>query len=247
MKFAGAIFAATICLCPSLASAGDIYLYGTIGTAPVFADITNDKGNLDGFYYYMRYAKAISIDGKLNAGGNFTLTASGETLQGIIHGTQWTGTWKAAGGKKTFPLALTESHDTLASLNGKYKCDAKEPEPAYGYTFDRALWLNANKGRITSFGMSQYAKGNGDNQGCSIALSDLKQVSSDNGILFHAKEDRPSDSTHCAVRLIGAGDYIIVSVNNCESAGDTMFCTARGGGFASMFLNRNTGTCKAEQ
>jgi hypothetical protein len=247
MKFAGAIFAAAICLCPSLASGGDIYLYGTIGTAPVFADITNDKGNLDGFYYYMRYAKGISIDGKLDATGDFTLTDHGETLQGTVHGTQWTGTWKAAGGKKALPVVLTESHDTLAGLSGNYKCDTKEPEPAYHYTFDRSLWLNANKGRITRFGMSQYAKGNGDDQGCSIALLDLKQVPSDNGILLRAKEDRPSDSAHCAVRLIGAGDYIIVSASDCQSAGDTMFCTARGGGFSSIFLNRKTGTCKAEQ
>jgi hypothetical protein len=250
MKFSGAIFATAICLCSSLASAGDIYLYGTIGGAPVFADITNDKGNLDGFYYYMRYAKAISIGGKRDAGGAFTLTTPGanaETLQGTVHGTQWTGTWKSADGKKTLPIALIESHDTLASLNGNYKCDTKEPEPAYGYTFDRSLWLNASKGHLMSFGMSQYARGNGDDQGCSIALSDLKQVPSDNGILLHAKEDHPSDNAHCAVRMIAAGDYIIVSANDCESAGDTMFCTARGGGFSSMFLNRKTGACKAEQ
>jgi hypothetical protein len=247
MKLTGAIFAVAACLCPSLASAGDIYLYGTIGTAPVFADITNDKGNLGGFYYYMHYTNGISIDGKLAAGGSFTLAAPGETLQGTVHGTQWVGTWKTSDGKKTLPVALAESHDTLASLSGNYKCDAKEPEPAYHYTFDRALWLKANKGRVTSFGMSQYSKGSGDDQGCSIALSDLKQVPSDNGILFHAKEDSPGDSTHCAVRLIGAGDYIIVSASDCQSAGDTMFCTARGGGFSSMFLNRKTGTCKAEQ
>ena len=164
-----------------------------------------------------------------------------------MHGTQWTGTWTSADGGKSLPVALTESRGTLADFSGKYKCDTKEPEPAYGYVFDRSLGLSANKGRITSLAISQYAKGNGNDQGCSIALSDLKQAPSDNGILFHAKEDRASDSTHCAVRLIGVGDYIIVSATDCASAGDTMFCTARGGGFNSMFLNRKTGACKAEQ
>jgi hypothetical protein len=249
MKFAGAVFVAAIWLWPSLATAGDIYLHGTIGAAPVFADFANDKGNLDGFYYYMRYTKGIGLGGKLDAGGNFALSQYGEkkeTIHGTIHGTQWTGTWTSADGKKSLPVALTESRGLLADFSGKYKCDTKEPEPAYGYVFDRSLEMSANRGRITSLGISQYANGNGDNQGCSIALSDLKQVPSDDGILLKAKEDQPSDENHCAIRLVDAGDYIFVRIGDCQSAGGTMFCTARGG-FTDMFLNRKTGTCKAEQ
>ena len=101
------------------------------------------------------------------------------------------------------------------------------------------------------FSLSNEATGENDEQSCSVALSDLKQVAAQSGIALRAKDegeekDANAEAEHCALQILGDDDHLVVEVDGCKSAGGAMLCSARGS-WTELVLDRKTQTCKAMQ
>ena len=76
----------------------------------------------------------------------------------------------------------------------------------------------------------------------------MRQERSDAGILLRAREDDVSNTRggaqHCSVRVLGDEGAMVVEVDGCKGAGDTMFCSARGN-WSDLVLDRKTQVCRA--
>ncbi len=71
---------------------------GSIDYKRVQINLTRDGGNLSGTYQYEKIGKDLSLSGKIDAKGNFTLQ---ETDQAGNKTGEWKGTWKQSGGRAT--------------------------------------------------------------------------------------------------------------------------------------------------
>ncbi|MGA2793397.1 MAG: hypothetical protein ABSE69_07655 [Roseiarcus sp.] len=231
--------------------AQSLSFFGEIGAAPVFVSLERAGDRLSGWYLYIRQAKSIRLEGVIDAGGfamdEFSFENGKKTgsFKGAASEAGWTGTWRSSDGRR-LKLSLRQDRDALSDLSGRFRCKTSVSES--GYAFVNSLDLRAAKGEVTRLSLSHDATGWNDEQSCSIALSDLKQIRSDSGILLRAKEDDETDTSqsaqHCTLRLLGGGDYIVIQVDGCKGAGDTMFCSARGS-WSDLVLNRKTQACKA--
>jgi len=243
------------------ASAQPIQLSGTIGTRPVFADLSRTGDTVSGWYFYMKVGKQLRLEGKLDQNGFFQLdehTANTNTrsgsFSGRVKGGHWSGTWRNAAGKKPVEIDLNEVRSTLAGVSGRFKCSAKRRDREYGYTYTHSVDLSLMKGRVKKLSLFRgETSKQGDDQNCRIGLSDLKQVDAETGILLRAKGDRRADAQHCTIRIVAAGDYLIVkagdssqSGDDCRGTSDTMFCSPRGF-WADLIVNRTTQSCRSVQ
>ncbi len=231
--------------------AQSLSFFGEIGSAPVFVSLERAGDTLSGWYLYMRQAKSIRLEGVIDAGGfamdEFSFENGKKTgsFKGVSSEAGWSGMWRSPDGRR-LKLSLRQDRDALSDLSGRFRCKASVSES--GYAFVNSLDLRAAKGQVTQLSLSHDVTGWNDEQSCSIAMSDLKQIRSDSGILLRAKEDDETDTSesaqHCALRLLGDSDTIVVQVDGCKGAGDTMFCSARGS-WSDLVLDRKTQACKA--
>jgi hypothetical protein len=237
-----------VMVAPLPAWAQSLAFFGTVGRAPVFVSLQREGDALSGWYLYVRQGKSIRLQGIAGADGfaldEFSFHDGRKTghFAGVAGARDWSGEWQAADGRM-LTFTLRPARDTL---NGRFRCGARTSES--GYRFQAALDLEAVKGRVTRFTLSHDATGFGDAQSCSIGLGDLRQERSQSGILLRAREDDVSDTgeaaQHCSVRVLGSGDALVVEVNGCKGAGDTMFCSARGS-WSDLVLDRKTQACRA--
>ena len=262
MKTGAIVTLAALAVC---ASAHPPYLTGTVGSAPVFLDLDLDQagGKVSGWYYYLRVGKQIRLDGTIDAKGRFlivetdynTNTKTG-SFEGTAAGARWTGTWRNAKGGGALPFALEETRDALASTTAPFRCVSIVPDRKYGFTYTHSLDLTLAKGEVKALDVSRAVKSrDGDEQSCSISLSDLKREKTGEGVLLRARADNPGDASapHCTVRIIGAGDWLVVNVgdagdsgNDCRQAGDAMFCSPRAM-WTDLIVNRKAQTCRPVQ
>lgn len=217
-------------------------------------------GDLSGWYFYFRVGKEIRLSGTITSDGVFTLEefASGSEKTGVFQGNTaqgiWQGSWRKAADAPAVAFSLHENRDVLDDLNGRFRCSAKKFDKQFGYTYAYALDLNVTKGTVQKIAIASTATSRYDQHQCSIDLRELKQISSDAGILLQAKGDMQNQeggAQHCTVRILGAGDYLYVQIgdssetrNDCKGDGGTMFCSGRGS-WADMIVDRRTRACKA--
>jgi hypothetical protein len=238
-------------LFPAPTAAQSLSFFGDIGNAPVFVSLDRAGDKLSGWYFYIRQAKTIRLEGVIDAGGvamdEFSFVDGKKTgsFKGAAHAADWSGTWQSPDGRK-LGFSLRPSRGPLSDLSGRFRCRTQFSDS--GYTFRDSLDLQAAKGRVTRLSLSQDATGWGDKQSCFIALGELKQVRSDSGVSLRAEEnhnnDASEDEQHCSIHILGDRDYIYVQVNDCKGTGDTMFCSARGS-WSDLVLSRKTQTCQA--
>ena len=252
------LLAAAILLCGS-AAAQPIQLYGKIGSAPVFLDLSRNGDTVSGWYFYLKVAKQIRLEGRLDHNGFFQLeeyTASSNTRTGSLKGRakdgHWSGTWRDAKGGSTHDISFDVLRSTLRDVDGRFKCSTKRSDPQFGYTYTHSLNLTLADGRVKELSMArkEHSEG-GDEQGCRIAMGDLKQQPSLVGVLLRAKADRAKSERHCTVRIYRGGDYLVIRTGNpgqagddCRGAGGEMFCSPRSF-WADLVINRNTQMCKS--
>jgi hypothetical protein len=231
--------------------AQSLSFFGEIGGAPVFVSLDRTGDRLSGWYLYLRQARSIRLQGVIDANSfemdefSFVDGKKTRSFKGAPGEAGWLGNWRSPDGRQ-IRVSLRRDPDALSELSGRFHCETSVRES--GYTFVTSLDLRAAKGKVTGLSLSHDATGGGDEQSCSIALSDLKQVRSDSGIVLRAREDDETDTSesaqYCTLHLLGGGDYVVALVDGCKGAGDTMFCSARGS-WSDMVLNRRTQACKA--
>lgn len=253
-----ALVAAALLLC-GVAAAQPIRLYGTIGSKPVFLDLSRNGDTVSGWYFYLTQGKQIRLDGKLNPNGFFQMeefTPSTNTRTGSFSGRvkngHWSGTWRNAKGARARTLSFDELHSKLGAVSGRWRCAARHRDEEFGLSTTHKLALALARGRVKSLAMSRSEhSGDGDDQSCSIALKDLKQQPAPVGILLRAKADRPDSPQHCTLRLYQAGDFLVLRTgdpsqagDDCRAAGDTAFCRPRSF-WADIIVNRKTQACKS--
>lgn len=235
-----------------------VFVEGTIGKAPVFGSLSRDGDNLIGWYLYPKYGKQIELQGKIDKVGAFHLdetsfdtTKKSGNFDGYLSASVWSGTWKNASGDAPAPFTLTENHDTLAKFSGDFRCSEKHSDKKYGYDYSRSAHVTFVKGAITRLELSQGSKGrDGDEQSCSIALSDLQRVPNGTGVLLRARGDQPGgDMQHCTIRVAGTANFLYVSPgdtaetnNDCKGANDVMFCSARAN-WGDFLIDRRSKIC----
>jgi hypothetical protein len=254
---------AVACLFASPLCAQTYFYSGAIGKAPVFASLSRSGDNLIGWYLYTKYGKQIELQGKIDTSGTFHLdessfdtTKKSGSFAGFVKQMLWSGTWQSAAGGAPLAFVLKENHDTLANLNGDFRCSEKHVDRKHGYVYNRSTHVSVSKGIVTRADLAQESKGpEGDSQGCYIGLKDFRQVPSETGILLRAKSDNPNDKTdgtqHCTVRIIGSADFLYVSPgdlsqngNDCKGAGeDIMFCSPRAS-WGDYMIERKSAVCK---
>lgn len=234
-----------------------IQLYGTIGKAPAFFDVSRDGDTVSGWYFYLKAGKQIRLEGKLNPKGFFQIeeyTADTNTRTGTFSGRRqdghWNGSWKNAAGKKPLPIAFVELKSQLTDIDGRFRCKGVRRDRQSGISVTQSLDLKLAKGRVKSLAISREQRADGETQSCKIAPGSMRQISTPVGILLRAKADKESASQHCTIRLYRAGDYLVVKPGNaaqagddCRGAGDVRFCSA-GGFWSDLIVNRAAQSCK---
>lgn len=254
----GGLLAAAILLCGA-AAAQPIQLYGTVGTLPVFLDLSRNGDTVSGWYFYLKVAKQIRLEGRLDHNGFFQLeeySASSNTRTGSFKGRakdgHWSGTWRNAKGGSQHDVSFDVLRSTLRDVDGRFRCSTKRSDPQFGYTYTHSLNLTLADGRVKGLSMGRKVRSeDGDEQSCQIGMGDLKQMPSPVGILLRAKADRAKSQQHCTIRLYRAGDYLVVRTGNpsqagddCRGAGDEMFCSPRSF-WADLVVNRKTQVCRS--
>jgi hypothetical protein len=252
------VLAAAMLLCGS-AAAQPIQLYGNVGAAPVFLDLSRNGDTVSGWYFYLKVAKQIRLEGRLDHNGFFQLeeyTASSNTRTGSFKGRakdgHWSGTWYNAKGASPHSISFDVLRSTLRDVDGHFQCTTKHSDPQFDYTYTHSLNLALADGRVKGISMARKERSEGgDAQSCQIGMSDLKQQPSPVGILLRAKADRARSGQHCTIRLYRAGDYLVIRTGNpsqagddCRGAGDEMFCSPRSF-WADLVVNRNTQVCRS--
>jgi hypothetical protein len=231
--------------------AQSMFFFGEIGGAPVFVSLERDGEKLSGWYVYVRQAKSIRLEGKIDGGGlamdEFSYENGAKTgaFRGLASPAGWSGAWQSPDGRGA-RFSLRPQHGTLSDLSGRLRCKASKLDS--DYTFAQSLDLRARAGRISRFSYANEATSKHDEQSCSVDLGELEQIDSDSGVLLRARGDDPNDTSpdtmHCSVRVLGDSDHLVIRVEGCKGAGDTMFCSARGG-WTDLVVNRKTQVCKA--
>lgn len=252
------LLAAAILLCGS-AAAQPIQLYGTIGDLPVFLDLSRNGDTVSGWYFYLKVAKQIRLDGRLDHNGFFQLeeyTASSNTRTGSFTGRikdgHWSGSWHNAKGGSPHDISFDVLRGKLGNADGRFKCSTKRSDTQFGYTYTHSLNLALAGGQVKGLSMARKEHSeDGEEQSCQITMGDLKQVPSPVGVLLRAKADRAKAERHCTIRLYRAGDYLVIRTGNpgqagddCRGAGDEMFCSPRSF-WADLVVNRKTQICRS--
>jgi hypothetical protein len=250
------ILAAALC---TSAAAQPIQLSGTVGNLPVFVDLSRNGDTVSGWYYYLKVGKQLRLAGKLDPNGFFQIeeyTANTNTRTGSFTGRiregRWTGNWHNAKGRAPHDIALTEVRGTPP--NGRFKCSTKRRDREFGDTYTHSIDLVLSKGRVKRLSLSRDVRSDqGEEQSCRIGLGDLKQLRSRAGILLRAKGDDTDGEQHCTIRILPAGNYLVVKTgdasqagDDCRGASDTMFCGPRGF-WADLIVNRKTQSCRQVQ
>jgi len=243
------------------AAAQPIQLWGTIGTLPVFLDLSRNGDTLSGWYFYLRVGKQLRLEGKLDQRGFFELeayTAGSNTrtgsFSGRVRGDRWIGTWRSAARGKSREVDLAETHGTLSGVSGHFRCTAKRRDREFGYSYTHRLDLSLSKGRVKRLALSRSVKSDdGDDQSCRIGLADLKQQRTGTGILLRARSDTSNGIQHCTIRILPAGDFLVIKTgdasqagDDCRGAADTMFCTPRSF-WTDLIVDRKTLACRGVQ
>jgi hypothetical protein len=259
MKFIAAVFVLA-CLCAAPLSAQTVFFDGAIGKSLVFGSLSRDGDHLMGWYLYTKYEKQIELSGKIDAKGTFHLgemdfdSVKGTgAFDGQKTGAMWIGTWRDVKGGASIPFSFRENRDTLSKLNGDFRCSERHTDKKYGYTYTRSAQVTFVHGVLKRMDLTQDSRGtDGDEQSCSIALSDLNRVRSDEGgVLLRAKGDDPDqpNTSHCTVHIAGNANFLYVSPgdtaeegNDCKGAADVMFCSPRAN-FGDFLIDRS-GVCK---
>jgi hypothetical protein len=240
------------------ASAEAIFFDGTIGKAQVFGSLNRDGDQIIGSYLYLKYGKSIELTGKIDKTGavhldetSFDTTKKSGNLDGHIANGAWSGTWTNASGGASLSFAFTENHDTLAKFSGDFKCAEHHTDNKYGYKYSRSARVTFTNGTLTHMDLSQDSAGkDGDDQSCSIGLSDLKRVSGGPGVVLRGKGDVPGqDMQHCSIHIVANANYVYVSPgdlnepgNDCKGSADQMFCSPRAN-FGDFLIDKS-GVCK---
>lgn len=246
-------------LLAGVAQAEPIALYGTIGGKPVFLDLSHNGDTVSGWYFYLKAGKQQRLDGKLSPKGFFDIqeyTASDNSRSGSFRGRvrdgQWSGVWKNAAGKRAQPVAFAPIKGNLKDADGRYRCTARRKDTSIGFSLSHSLDLTLAKGRVKTLTLSRRVRSDGDPaQSCTLTVRDLKQVSAPVGIEMRARGDTPDGKQHCTLRIIGAGDYLLIrpgqasqAGDDCRAAGSSHFCTPDGF-WSDLVVNRKTQSCKS--
>jgi hypothetical protein len=256
----GLAVAALICLCPALAAADPIYLFGSIGKAKISATLTRTGDEIAGWYLYLDQGKQIRLEGHADAKGGFRLEETVGSVKtgifdGAIDGAQWTGNWhKAEGAAAPLPFSLRENTDALGQLDARVDCSTTKVDKEFGYTYRHKLSLVVAKGKVTKFAASRSATAkDGDEQACAIDLTSLKQAPSAVGILLQSTDEEAGEpgGPHCSVRIVAGGSHLYVRMgdtsqadNYCRQAGSTMYCSSRSF-WTDMIVNQANKRCKS--
>jgi len=250
----GILAAAALCISVVATSAHTLYLFGDIGKFPVLVMIDRDGSRLSGWYFYMRQAQEIRLDGTIDAKGQFVLdeydTHTGwrtAHFAGTATKTDWSGTWQ--GGGVLLPFALHQSAGE--SLDGRYRCSSKKTDKQFGYTYTGTIDLGIAQGKVTRLALDNEAKSKYDAQSCSIDLKSLHKKPSDAGILLRSGTGNGDINEHCSIRFVGNGSYIYVRIgdanetnDDCKGDDEEMFCSARGS-WTDLVVERKTRVCRA--
>ena len=257
MKIFIILLTAAVLLVPRPLLAGTVFLFGKIANFPIIAWVNQNEGKLSGWYFYLSRGKEIQLEGKIERNGtfqmdelvNFNKTGS---FEGKASQDRWTGTWRKDSGSAPLPLSLDVNRDQLKQLNGKFSCEAVERDVQFHYTYRWDLKLVAAKGVIKAMDLKQTVTGSyGDEQQCSIALTDLKQVPSETGILLNVIDEDSGENFGCAIRIAADADVLWIRFedsseggNACRSGGSRVFCSPRAF-WNDILLDRRTQKCKA--
>lgn len=243
------------------AAAQPIQLAGTIGKAPVFLDLSRSGDTVSGWYYYLKVGKQIRLSGKLDHNGFFQLdefTAATNSRTGSFSGRSkdghWSGIWRNAAGKRPLELRVDELRGTLGDVSGRFRCSATREDSEFGYTYTHSLDLSLNKGRVRRLSLFRgEASADGDDQSCRIGLSDLRQRHAGTGILLRARGDRADSARHCTIRILPAGEFLVIKIgdatqsgDDCRGVGGEMFCSPRSF-WADLIVSRKTQRCRSVQ
>lgn len=235
-------------------------LSGSIGKAPVVMSLSNDNGQLTGWYIYLRVRKGIRLEGTLKAGGTYSLDefpmdAPRQRKTGVFTGTvvqgHWTGTWRKPEGGGEAVVDLSENHSTLAGANIHLKCAAARSDKRFGYSYTYSLVLAMDKGAMRTFSLDQQSTSkSGEVHGCSIGLPDLKPARSDAGFLLQTDDLAEDKTRRCTIRLFEVGNYLYVQVgdmttehNDCHGGDEVMYCSPSQS-WADMVVDQKASTCE---
>lgn len=259
MKVFGVFLALAALVWPAVACwASTLYVFGEVGKAPVLAMLDREGDAVSGWYFYLAIGKEIQLNGKVDASGSFQLAESLDSRQtgrfeGVVIGGRWTGVWRKAAGAAAFPFTFNETRDALAGQSGQYRCATKRRDKAYGWTYEHSLSLVLRHGAVQAFDASlTAASAQGETQSCYYGLDNFTQRPFEAGVLLTSKsegETDTADSQHCTIRVVDAGDYLLVKFgdpaqknDDCRATASRAFCSPRAL-MADMIVNRKTQAC----
>lgn len=247
---------AGLVLLMSPAMAEPLALTGTIGGKPIFAELNRNGDTVSGWYYYLKAGKQLRLDGQLSAKGVFNIdehtpatNARSGGFSGSVSNGHWSGVWK--NGRTKLPVALDPVKGPLAGADGHYRCVAKRNDESFGIKLRHSLDLTLSGGKVKGLKLERSTTGDGDEQSCSLRLSDLSPMAAPVGAALRARSDSRNAPQHCTLRILQAGDFLIIrpgqpsqAGDDCRGAGDAHFCSPRAF-WSDLVVNKKTQSCKS--
>jgi len=140
-----------------------------------------------------------------------------------------------------FPPHLVWSQ-SISGPEGEFKCSLKTRDTKFDYTYLSTLNVKIVKGVVKEFSSIQSAASPGDEHSCTIDLSSLKQVASNEGILL-TTGSKAGQEGECDILISKSSNEMLVRFKNCKSTKEDIFCSPRHF-WSDVAMNISTQKCR---
>ncbi|GAA0539677.1 hypothetical protein FHS83_003740 [Rhizomicrobium palustre] len=238
----------------SSAQAQPIELSGSIGGRQVVADLNRNGDTVSGWLYSLKNGTQLRLEGQLVPQGLFDITAFNAAsntragrFTGRIKNGHWTGNWRDNGAKAKKPVAL-DNLSNVSPPDGRYRCTTRRHDESFGFSLRHSLDLTLSGGKVKGLTLTRQTKSDGENaQSCRLTAGDLKQAPGKGTIILRAK----ADPARCTLRILSAGDYLLIRPGRTDQAGDdcraaasSQFCSANAF-WSDLVINKKSQSCKS--
>lgn len=149
------------------------------------------------------------------------------------------------------PARAEPGKDDVRRLTADIVCTARKTDRQFGYRYRDNVTLSVRQGTVRRFVLSQQATSKqGDEQGCRIALEDLKQEAADGAIVLREADAAAGGKSRCIVRITADDKQIRIQLgaavqegNDCRGGDNVMYCSPRAF-WADMVIDRKRSACR---
>lgn len=149
------------------------------------------------------------------------------------------------------PVLAAPRTGQIRPLTADFSCMARKTDRQFGYRYRYDVALSVRDGHVRRFRLAQRATArDGDEQGCSIGLDDLKQEIGGDAIVLRGAGEDGEKKSGCAIRVTADPGQIRIRIGesaeagaDCRGGDNVVYCSPRAF-WADMIIDRKTSACR---